>query len=78
MTADNAGGSCQVVITEVTEGDWACAGRPISIASIAGSVGLSKTGERFAWVESYFAAKAREYKAAGFPADTGGLLPPSP
>lgn len=73
----NAGGSTQVIIDEVTEGNWAAAGKPISIASIAGSVGLDRTGERFAWVKAYFAAKAREYKSAGYPSDTGGLLPPS-
>jgi phenylpyruvate tautomerase PptA (4-oxalocrotonate tautomerase family) len=77
MSVDKAGGSCQVVINEITEGNWACAGKPISISSIAGSVGLSKGSERFAWVKAYFAAKAREFKSAGYPSDTGGLLPPN-
>jgi phenylpyruvate tautomerase PptA (4-oxalocrotonate tautomerase family) len=71
-----AGGSAQVIIHDVTEGNWAAAGRTISLASIAGTVGLSKAGQRFAWVRSYFAAKARQFSAAGYPNDTGGLLPP--
>lgn len=71
-----AGGSAQVIIHDVTEGNWAAAGKTISLASIAGTVGLSKTGQRFAWVRSYFAAKARQLSAAGYPSDTGGLLPP--
>jgi phenylpyruvate tautomerase PptA (4-oxalocrotonate tautomerase family) len=71
------GGSTQVVIHEVTEGNWAAAGRTISLANIAGAVGLSKTGQRFSWVRSYFAAKARQFSAAGYPSDTGGLLPPN-
>lgn len=70
----DGGGSILVVIHEVPEGNWSCAGRMISIASIADSVGLPKTGERFAWVRAYFAAKARARAAAGYPADTGGLL----
>lgn len=71
-----AGGSAQVIIHDVTEGNWAAAGKTISLASIAGTVGLSKTGQRFAWVRAYFAAKARQFSAAGYPSDTGGLLPP--
>lgn len=71
---DDLGGSILVMINEVTEGDWAAAGRPISIVSIAGTVGLDPKGERFSWVKSYFAAKARMYGAAQFPADVGGLL----
>jgi phenylpyruvate tautomerase PptA (4-oxalocrotonate tautomerase family) len=73
----NAGGSAQVIIHDVTEGNWSAAGRTISLANIAGTVGLSKTGQRFAWVRSYFAAKARQFSAAGYPSDTGGLLPPN-
>jgi phenylpyruvate tautomerase PptA (4-oxalocrotonate tautomerase family) len=78
LGADGAkvGGSTQVVIHDVTEGNWAAAGRTISLANIAGAVGLAKTGQRFAWVRSYFAAKARQFSAAGYPSDTGGLLPP--
>jgi phenylpyruvate tautomerase PptA (4-oxalocrotonate tautomerase family) len=72
-----AGGSCQVVINEITEGNWAAAGKPISIASIAGSVGLAKNSDRFAWVKKYFTAKASALKAAGYPSDLGGLLPPN-
>jgi phenylpyruvate tautomerase PptA (4-oxalocrotonate tautomerase family) len=75
--AATAGGSCQVVITEITEGNWASAGKPISLASIAGSVGLSKTSDRYIWVKDYFAAKARALKSAGYPSDSGGLLPPN-
>lgn len=70
-----AGQSILVVIDEVTEGNWAAGGRTIGMASIAGTVGLASTGERFAWVEAYFAAKARQRAGAGYPADTGGLLP---
>jgi phenylpyruvate tautomerase PptA (4-oxalocrotonate tautomerase family) len=69
----NAGQSIQVIVDEVLEGNWAAAGRTISLAGIAGSVGLSKTGSRFAWSKSYFTAKARARAASGYPADTGGL-----
>jgi phenylpyruvate tautomerase PptA (4-oxalocrotonate tautomerase family) len=72
----SAGGSILVSIEEVTEGDWGCAGRTISLASIADSVGLPVAGPRFRWVLEYFAAKARLFKSAGYPEDTGGLLPP--
>jgi hypothetical protein len=57
----------------VPEGNWGAAGRTISLATIADSVGLSKNGLRFAWSKTYFAAKARARAAAGYPADTGGL-----
>jgi phenylpyruvate tautomerase PptA (4-oxalocrotonate tautomerase family) len=73
----NAGGSTQVIIHDVTEVNWAARGKTISPANIAGAVGLSKTGRRFDWVRSYFAAKARQFSAAGYPSDTGGLLPPN-
>ena len=69
-----SGASALVIIDEVTEGNWGAAGRTISLASIADSVGLPKDGERFAWVRNYFAAKARQFAAAGYPADAGGLL----
>jgi len=72
---DATGASVLVVIDEVPEGNWGCAGRTISLASIAESVGLSKTGERYAWVESYFGAKARMLAASGYPSDTGGVPP---
>ncbi len=72
-SVQDAGHSIQVVIDEVPEGNWAAAGHTISLASIADSVGLSKTGDRFAWSKSYFAAKARARAAAGYPADAGGL-----
>ena len=72
-----AGGSILVIIEEVTEGDWGCAGKTISLASIADTVGLPKSGERFAWVRAYFAAKARQFAAARYPADVGGLFPRS-
>ncbi|HQR53359.1 MAG TPA: tautomerase family protein [Burkholderiales bacterium] len=68
------GGSVQVIIDEVTEGNWGAHGKTISLASIADTVGLAKGGERFQWVRAYFAAKARQFAAAGYPADTGGLL----
>ena len=69
------GGSVLVVIDEVPEGNWGCAGRAISLESIADSVGLSKTSERYAWVQSYFAAKSRMLSASAYPADLGGLPP---
>lgn len=70
----DAGKSVLVVIDEVTEGNWGSAGQSISLAAIAGSVGLPKDGERFAWVQAYFGAKKRQFEAAGYPDDTGGLL----
>lgn len=70
-----AGRSIQVVLDEVPEGNWGASGRTIGLASIADSVGLSKTSSRFAWSKSYFAAKARARTAAGYPADAGGLWP---
>ncbi|WP_338461308.1 tautomerase family protein [Synechococcus elongatus IITB7] len=70
-----AGNSILVMINEIPEGNWGAGGHPISIAAIAETVGLDPTGDRFAWVHSYFAAKARLYSAAQFPANIGGLLP---
>jgi phenylpyruvate tautomerase PptA (4-oxalocrotonate tautomerase family) len=72
------GGAILVIIEEVSEGDWGCQGRTISLASIADTVGLAKSGERFGWVRAYFGAKARQFAAAGYPRDTGGLLPQDP
>lgn len=69
------GHSVQVILDEVGEGNWATGRRTISLASIADTVGLSKSGDRFAWVRAYFAAKARVFAAAGYPVGTGGLLP---
>jgi phenylpyruvate tautomerase PptA (4-oxalocrotonate tautomerase family) len=69
------GSSIQVIIEEVGEGNWGAGGKTISLAAIADTVGLSKTGDRFQWVLAYFAAKARQFASAGYPADTGGLLP---
>jgi phenylpyruvate tautomerase PptA (4-oxalocrotonate tautomerase family) len=69
------GANILVTIEEVTEGNWGAAGRTISLASIAETVGLSKTSDRFRWVLEYFAAKTRAFRAAGYPAGTGGLLP---
>lgn len=69
------GASILVTIEEVTEGNWGCKGKTISLASIADSVGLAKGSERFKWVKAYFAAKARQFAAAKYPAGTGGLLP---
>jgi phenylpyruvate tautomerase PptA (4-oxalocrotonate tautomerase family) len=68
------GGSVQVIIEEVTEGNWGAHGKTISLASIADTVGLPKSGERFQWVRAYFEAKARQFQAAGYPGDVGGLL----
>lgn len=73
-----AGGSILTVIDEVTEGNWGAAGRVISLDSIADAVGMSKTGGRFAWVRSYFAAKARMLSAFSYPPDLGGLPPSQP
>nr|WP_294508699.1 tautomerase family protein [uncultured Rhodopila sp.] len=75
--APNAGGSILVVIDEVTEGNWGAAGRTISLTAIAETVGLPKGGDRFEWIQSYFAAKRRQVEAFGYPADIGGLTPPS-
>jgi phenylpyruvate tautomerase PptA (4-oxalocrotonate tautomerase family) len=63
------------IIDEVTEGNWGSRGLPISLESIAISVGQSTGGLRARWSHSYFAAKARAVAAAGFPADMGGLPP---
>ena len=68
------GSTIQVIIDEVTEGNWAAGGKTISIVSIADTVGLAKSGERFAWVKAYFAAKARQFASAGYPSDVGGLI----
>jgi phenylpyruvate tautomerase PptA (4-oxalocrotonate tautomerase family) len=70
-----AGRSIQVIIDEVPEGNWGAGGRTISLESIASTVGLSIGGSRFAWVRSYFEAKARQLAAFGYPDDVGGLLP---
>jgi len=69
------GGSILTVIDEVTEGNWGAAGKPISLESIAGTVGQAKDGSRLDWSRAYFEAKARMMSAAGYPADAGGLLP---
>jgi phenylpyruvate tautomerase PptA (4-oxalocrotonate tautomerase family) len=70
-----AGSSIQVILDEVPEGNWGAGGHTISLESIADSVGMRKDSDRFAWVRSYFEAKARQLSAFGFPADAGGLLP---
>jgi phenylpyruvate tautomerase PptA (4-oxalocrotonate tautomerase family) len=70
-----AGASVLVIIEEVTEGNWGARGESISLARIADTVGLPKDGQRFAWVRSYFSAKARLRAAFDYPADSGGLLP---
>jgi len=75
-TRDRASGdSVLVVIDEVTEGNWGAGGKTISLDSIAEAVGQRKDSSRFKWVRSYFEAKARAYASAGYPPDTGGLLP---
>jgi phenylpyruvate tautomerase PptA (4-oxalocrotonate tautomerase family) len=63
------------IIDEVTEGNWGSRGMPISLESIAATVGQPADGPRLGWSRSYFAAKARAMAAAGFPADAGGLPP---
>jgi phenylpyruvate tautomerase PptA (4-oxalocrotonate tautomerase family) len=72
--APGAGRSALVIIDEVTEGNWGAAGRTISLDAIAGSVGLPRDGDRFSWVQAYFDAKRRQFAAAGYPADAGGLM----
>jgi phenylpyruvate tautomerase PptA (4-oxalocrotonate tautomerase family) len=69
------GASILVTIEEVQEGNCGSRGETISLGTIADRVGLPKSGERFQWVKAYFAAKARQFAAACYPADTGGLLP---
>jgi hypothetical protein len=59
----------------VTEGNWGDAGRPISLESIATTVGQPADGPRMRWSRAYFEAKARAMATAGYPADTGGMLP---
>jgi phenylpyruvate tautomerase PptA (4-oxalocrotonate tautomerase family) len=72
--SSDAGAGALVIIEEVAEGNWGARGKTISLASIAQSVGQAKDGARFKWIQSYFAAKARQYAAAGYPKDMGGLL----
>jgi phenylpyruvate tautomerase PptA (4-oxalocrotonate tautomerase family) len=69
------GANILVTIEEVTEGNWGARGATISMNSISDSVGLAKTSSRFQWVKAYFAAKARQFAAYGYPPDVGGLLP---
>jgi phenylpyruvate tautomerase PptA (4-oxalocrotonate tautomerase family) len=68
------GASALVIIDEVAEGNWGSGGKTISLALIAEKVGLPRNGARFKWVKAYFAAKARQFAAAGYPSDCGGLL----
>jgi len=70
----DAGASVLVVINEVPEGNWGASGKTIGLGSIAQSVGLPKDGDRFRWIESYFAAKQRALRMAGYPEDMGGLI----
>jgi len=67
--------SILTVIDEVTEGNWGNQGLPISLESIAATVGQTEDGPRLAWSRRYFAAKARVMDSAGYPIDAGGLLP---
>jgi len=71
------GGSVLVVIDEVPEGNWGCAGATISLAAIAETVGQPRDGARAAWSRRYFDAKRRAYEAAGFPSDIAGVRPPA-
>lgn len=75
MGSQEPGRSLLTVINEVTEGDWGSAGKPISLESIAATVGQTTDGPRFRWSSDYFSAKARAMAQAGYPADAGGLLP---
>ena len=74
--ASDQGANVLVIIDEVPEGNWGARGETISLGTIADTVGLAKTSERFKWVRAYFDAKARGRAAANYPADTGGLFPP--
>jgi phenylpyruvate tautomerase PptA (4-oxalocrotonate tautomerase family) len=69
------GKNIQTVINEVTEGNWGNAGKPISLESIAASVGQPPNGERMKWSHSYFMAKARAIDDAGYPVGVGGVVP---
>jgi phenylpyruvate tautomerase PptA (4-oxalocrotonate tautomerase family) len=69
-----AGANILVIINEVPEGNWGANGKTISLNVIADAVGLPKDGERFQWVEKYFAAKQRALHSAGYPDDIGGLI----
>jgi len=70
----SAGANILVIINEVPEGNWGAGGQTIGLGSIADAVGLPKDGERFQWIEQYFAAKQRALQSAGYPDDTGGVL----
>ena len=59
-----------VIIDEVPEGNRGARGQTISLAMIANTVGLAKTGERFRSVRAYIDATARVYAAPDYPADT--------
>ena len=74
QTIPNAGANIMVVINEVPEGNWGANGKTIGMDSISVAVGLAKESERFMWVERYFAAKSRALRAAGYPADVGGVI----
>jgi phenylpyruvate tautomerase PptA (4-oxalocrotonate tautomerase family) len=69
-----AGANILVVVNEVPEGNWGAGGKTIGLGSIAEAVGLPKDGERFQWINEYFAAKQRALYLAGYPDDIGGLI----
>lgn len=73
--SDSSNASILTVIDEVTEGNWGHLGRPISLESIAATVGQAADGPRLTWSRRYFTAKARVIEDAGYPDDMGGLLP---
>jgi len=75
--AKSAAASVLVIIDEVTEGNWGCGGHAIHLASIAKTVGMPADGDRMAWSRAYFEAKARQFAAAAYPSDAGGLWPTS-
>jgi phenylpyruvate tautomerase PptA (4-oxalocrotonate tautomerase family) len=76
QTELGAGANILVIINEVPEGNWGAGGKTIGLDTIAEAVGLPKGGERFQWVESYFDAKKRALRFAGYPDDMGGLISP--
>ena len=65
-----------VIIDEVPEDNWGAGGQTISLAMIADTVGLAKTGDRFKSVRAYIDARATVFAAAEYPADTSGFPPP--
>jgi hypothetical protein len=63
-----------VMINEILEGNLGFAGHPISVAPIAGTVGLDPAGEHFLLGCARISTPRRGSAAEGYPADGGGLL----